>query len=151
MRIGAENQKSFLVIQPAFIGDVILGTAVVEKLHLFYPQAKIDFLLRAGNESLLKNNPCITNIIALDKKNNKLKNLFSIGLELRKEKYDYVINLHRFASSGILTLLSGAKTKIGFAKNPFSFFFTQTVKHTIGTGEHETQRNQLLISEITAI
>ena len=43
----------FLIIQTAFIGDVILATALVEKLHRHYPEATIDFALRKGNEGLL--------------------------------------------------------------------------------------------------
>ena len=50
------SPKSFLVIQTAFIGDVILATALVEKLKEKFPEASIDFLLRKGNEDLLKRN-----------------------------------------------------------------------------------------------
>ncbi|MFT4757403.1 MAG: ADP-heptose:LPS heptosyltransferase, partial [Vicingaceae bacterium] len=51
--------NKILIIQTAFIGDVILTTPVVEKLSEFYPDAKIDFLLRRGNEQLLENHPKI--------------------------------------------------------------------------------------------
>ena len=43
----------FLVVQTAFIGDVILATPIVEKLRAFYPDAQVDFLLRKGDEALL--------------------------------------------------------------------------------------------------
>ena len=49
----ATNFQSFLIIQTAFIGDLILATALIEKLRKFYPHASIDFLLRKGNETLL--------------------------------------------------------------------------------------------------
>jgi heptosyltransferase-2 len=39
-----------LVIQTAFIGDVILATPVLEKLHRSFPGAAIDVLVRKGNE-----------------------------------------------------------------------------------------------------
>ena len=45
--------QKFLVIQTAFIGDVVLATAIIEKLHQFFPDARIDFLVRKGNEALL--------------------------------------------------------------------------------------------------
>ena len=35
-----------LVIQTSFIGDVVLATGIVEKLHSSFPDAEIDFLLR---------------------------------------------------------------------------------------------------------
>ena len=65
------------------------------------------------------------------------------------QRYDRVINLHRFFSSGLITVFSGAKEKIGFKKNPFSFFFTKKYDHEIGNGMHEVQRNQLLIASFT--
>ena len=45
--------QKFLIIQTAFIGDVVLATSLIEKLHRHFPEAQIDFLLRKGNESLL--------------------------------------------------------------------------------------------------
>ena len=54
--------QKFLVIQTAFIGDVVLATALIEKLHNFYPAAKIDFLLRKGNENLLANHPYLNEV-----------------------------------------------------------------------------------------
>ena len=139
----------FLIIQTAFIGDVILATPIIEKLHTFYPESQIDFLLRKGNENLLKNHPYVSNILIWDKKKDKKKNLFRILKLIRGNKYDYVINLQRFASTGIITAFSRGKIKVGFNKNPFSFLFTRKIKHEIGNGQHEVERNIKLISEIT--
>ena len=139
----------FLIIQTAFIGDVVLATPIIEKLHKFYPDSQIDFLLRKGNENLLKNHPYISNLLIWDKKNEKKKNLFRIIKLIRSKKYDYVINLQRFASTGIITAFSGSKIKVGFSKNPLSFLFTRKIKHEIGNGKHEIERNIELISEIT--
>ena len=142
------NQR-FLIIQTAFIGDVILATSVAEKLHAFYPHSEIDFVVRKGNESLLFNHPFIKNVFAWDKKNNKIKNLFAIARQVKANKYDTVVNLHRFSSSGVIVGYSGAKNRLGFDKNPMSFLFTKKVKHEIGNGKHEVERNQELIEDIT--
>lgn len=141
--------KKILLIQTAFTGDVVLATPVLEKLHKFYPEAEIDFLVRKGNESLLKDHPFVKEVLIFDKKNEKLRNIFRLLLKIRKKKYDLVVNMHRFASSGILAGLSGAKERIGFDKNPFSFLYTKKVKHEIGTGKHEVRRNLELIEGIT--
>ncbi|MEO6883281.1 MAG: glycosyltransferase family 9 protein [Bacteroidia bacterium] len=138
-----------LILQTAFIGDVILATSLVEKLHQFHPIAEIDFLLRKGNESLLEGHPYIHQTLVWDKKKNKLKNLFLLHKKIEKEKYDVVINLQRFASSGFLIAFSGAKQKIGFEKNPFSFLFTTKIKHEIGGKKYEIDRNQELIKALT--
>ena len=137
----------FLVIQTAFIGDVILATALVEKLNAAHPGSRIDMLVRSGNESLLQNNPCLGKIIVWNKKQDKISNLFKVISAVRKEKYDAVINVHRFFSSGLITVFSGAKEKIGFRKNPLSAFFTMRVEHSV-SGLHETERNQKLITHL---
>ncbi len=137
--------RKFLIIQTAFTGDVILATSLVEKIHSIFPDSEIDVLVRKGNESLLNNNTCIRNILVWNKKEKKFRNLFGMLGTIRKEKYSDVINLQRFASSGLLTIGSGAATTSGFDKNPFSFLFTHKVPHKIGNGKHEIERNQELI------
>lgn len=138
-----------LVIQTAFIGDVILATPVIEKLHQYFPDAHIDFLLRKGNEGLLAGHPYLNKVLIWDKKTSKLSNLNQIIADVKREKYDKVINLHRFGSSGLVTLFSGAAEKIGFHKNPFAFCYTKKVRHVIGNGKHEVERNIELIADFT--
>lgn len=141
--------KRFLVIQTAFTGDAILASAVLENLHTHFPTAKIDLLVRKGNESLFTGHPFLHKVLVWNKQQNKLKHLLQLLFTIRRNGYDQVINLHRFATSGILTAFSGAKVTTGFDKNPLSFLFTNKVKHVIGDGRHETDRNQELIENLT--
>lgn len=139
---------TILVIQTAFIGDAILASAVLENLHQEYPNANIDFLVRKGNESLYAEHPFLNEVLVWNKKEGKYRSLRKLLKKIRKRKYDTVINIHRFASSGILTAFSGAKQKIGFNKNPLSAFFNIKIPHEIGNGKHETERNYELIKSI---
>jgi heptosyltransferase II len=141
--------QKFLVIQTAFTGDVVLATAILEKLSRFFPSAQLDFLVRKGNEGLLQDHPFLHETIVWNKKENKKKNLFNILKKIRKEKYDAVINLQRFASTGILTAFSGGRQKIGFDKNPFSFLFTKKITHDLSAQKHEVERNNELIEHLT--
>ncbi|QHT65731.1 glycosyltransferase family 9 protein [Rhodocytophaga rosea] len=141
--------QSILIIQTAFIGDVILATSLIEKLRQYYPEAQLDFLVRKGNEGVLQDHPYMRNILIWNKKQGKYKSLYDLLQYIRSEQYDVVVNLQRFASMGFLTALSGAKQKIGFDKNPFSFFFDIRVPHRIGEGNHETERNQALLTHLT--
>ena len=136
----------FLIIQTAFIGDVVLATPMAEALAQL-DNAEVHFLVRKGNESLLENNPFIDRILIWNKHQNKLRNLFQLGNEIRKEKFDCVINLQRFASTGFLTWRSGALKKIGFQENPFSFCFSSKFKHEVNNGLHEVNRNLELLRE----
>lgn len=137
--------KKLLIIQTAFIGDVILSTALIENLSQL-KNCKVDFLLRKGNESLLKNNPHINQVIIWDKQNSKWSSFWQVLKKIRGEKYDFVINLQRFFTMGLLTTLSSAKKTIGFDKNPFSFLFDFKVKHDVNNGKHEVDRNNEILS-----
>lgn len=146
------NKKQFdkiLIIQTAFIGDVILATVLIEKLKQHYPKSKIDFLLRKGNESLLENHPLLNQTLIWNKKEGKYKTLIKTIKQIRKEHYDLVINVQRFMSSGIITAFSKAKYKVGFDKNPLSWTFDKKIKHEIKDDIHEIQRNLNLVTEFT--
>lgn len=144
--------QKFLVIQTAFIGDVVLATGILEKLHEHYPDASIDYMVRKGNERLLDGHPFLNKVLVWNKKDGKYKSLRALLKEIRAEHYDKVINVQRYATTGFVTVFSNAKEKIGFDKNPWSFLFTTKIKHHMNAGGyslHEIERNHLLISSFT--
>jgi heptosyltransferase-2 len=155
-----------LVIQTAFIGDVVLATAMLENLHAAYPAATIDMLVRQGANDLFVDHPYVNAVHVWDKKKNKYQHLFQVLKTIRSNKYDVVINVQRYLATGIITVLSGAKKTIGFDKNPLSFLFSEVVKHQFGaaadavstaphetspheTTPHETSRNHTLLASLT--
>ena len=160
--------RRILVIQTAFIGDVVLATAMLENLHAAYPTAKLDILVRQGANELFTNHPYMNQVHVWDKKKNKYQHLFQIIKTIRGIEYDVVINVQRYLATGIITVLSGAKKTIGFDKNPLSFLFSEKVKHQFGgaaqavstapnasatspheTSPHETSRNHTLLVSLT--
>ena len=137
-----------LVIQTAFLGDAILATSLLETLHRALPEAVLDFLVRKGHESLFDAHPYLHEVLVWDKKKDRYKNLWKLLQHIRAQRYDQVITLQRFASTGFLTAFSGAKARIGFDKNPFSFAFTHTKPHELRQGTHEIERNFSLIENM---
>jgi len=142
--------KKILIIQTAFLGDVILATAAINEAYRIFPEAKIDVLVKKGNEALLDNNPKISEIFTLDKSLGKFIEIKRLTQLFRANSYDLCLNFHRFGSSGIITMRCGAKLKYGFQKNPFSVFFTKKFRHTIGDGTHEVARNLTMLHEFGA-
>jgi heptosyltransferase-2 len=144
--------QKILVIQTAFIGDAVLATGILEKLHASFPDAALDYMVRKGNESLFHQHPFLHEVLIWDKKKSKYKHLLQLLRKIQKNKYDIVINVQRFAATGFLTAFSGAKEKIGFDKNPFSYWFTKKIKHIVSDGSHvlhEIERNHQLIESFT--
>jgi heptosyltransferase II len=144
--------QKILVIQTAFIGDVVLSTALLESLHEQYPLAAIDILVRKGNESLFTQHPFIHEVIVWNKKNKKYIHWLQLLFKIRTSKYDAVANVQRFAATGLWTALSKATFTIGFDKNPFSFLFSHAIQHLeIQNGMHEIDRNHQLIQVLGTI
>lgn len=144
--------NKILIIQTASLGDVILSTPLIEKLNHFFPNAKIDFLLKYGYEGVLRRHPKLHHVIVWDKTEKKYRHLKELIEIIRENKYDLVVNIQRFASSGLIAALSGAKHKVGFSKNPFSVFFSKKIDHRISTSvisPHETERNLKLVEHLT--
>lgn len=139
-------KPAVLVIQTAFIGDVILATGLVESIRSKIPEAQIDFVVRKGNEELVTGNPGIRRVFILDK-SRKYSSVRELIAEFRRARYDYAINVQRFATTGLMTVLSGASITIGFDKNPLSFFFSKRVRHEID-GLHEVERNLRLLDPL---
>ena len=139
-----------LIVQTAYIGDVILATGLIESIHQAFPEAQIDFVLRKGNESLLKNHPFVNKLYIWDKKKNKFSNLIKLIGQIRKERFDLVVNLQRFFSTGLIALCAKSKNKRGYDKNPLSFCYHKKTEHFIGKN-HETYRNFSLIDDLKNI
>ena len=140
--------EKILLIQTASIGDVILLTSLMEKLHDKFPNAAIDLVVKSPNEQLFANHPYVRDIWVWNKKNGKYRNLFQIICGIREQHYDVVLCVQRFFSAGLMCVLSGAKHRIGFDKNPLAFLFTEAKPHRIEKGIHEIDRNISLLSDI---
>jgi len=127
-----------LVIQTAFLGDAVLGTALLERIHAEHPKCRIDYLVRKGNEGLFAGHPFLNRVLTFDK-SRKVAELWRLIATIRAARYDVVINAQRFASSGLITVLSGAQQTVGYDRNPFSMVFGRKVDHPMSNG-HEVDR-----------
>ena len=106
-----------LIIKFRFIGDVLLTTPLVANLKTHYPNASIHFALNQGTQAVIQNNPQIDKIHIYDRGTIKKSNIFKriwlelkYALELRKEKFDIVINTETSDRGIFLAKFSGAKT-----------------------------------------
>ena len=101
----------FLIVRLGSFGDIVHALPLVGCLRNKFPEAQIDWLVgKAGYEflSLIK----------------ELNNIYSPTVEsmklIRKQNYDYVIDVQGLFKSGFLSRLSGGKKIIGF-KNTREF------------------------------
>ena len=135
-----------LVIQTAFIGDAILTTGLLETL--LDGGFAVDLLVRAGNEGLFREHPRLGRIIVWEKRRHKYRNWLRVLGQIRAGGYAYVVNTHRYSSTGLWTALSGAPQRYGFRQNPFSWAYTFRTPYVTRDGSHETERNLALVAPL---
>ena len=142
------SKKQILIIQTAFIGDVILSTCLLEFFKAVYPDCVLDFVLRKSNASLLSEHPSIRNLITWDKSAPKVLSLRKVIKTIRKNRYDLVVNTHRYTSTGLMTLFAKAVSTVGYDKNPLSRLFSRRVVHRFEEGLHEVDRLHALVQHL---
>src|SRR3954469_1183190 len=98
-----DSPKSILVIQLRRLGDVLVTTPAVEALRLAYPKAKIDFLVEKPGDQLLSGNPNLDVVVLYD-----TARPWAMIREVRRRRYDWVIDFLGTPRSAIVTALSGA-------------------------------------------
>jgi heptosyltransferase II len=144
------KNRKILVIQTAFLGDVILALPIVQTIRNHISESIIDFLCIPSTENVLMNHPSINKVIPYDKKDaDKLDKFIEVLSEIREEEYDVVITPHRFLRSALLSYYSEAKVRIGFDKNSLSFLLTAKAKYV--KDKHEILRNLDLVKLIPGI
>ncbi|MEO6285099.1 MAG: glycosyltransferase family 9 protein [Dyadobacter sp.] len=79
----------FLILRFSSIGDIVLTTPVVRCLKQQMPDAEIHYFTKSKFEFILKDNPYIDKVWLLEKNTSELLSI------LKKEKFNYIIDLHR--------------------------------------------------------
>jgi heptosyltransferase-2 len=127
-----------LVIQTAFLGDVILTTPLISLLaERFGP---VDVVTTPAAASLLDHHPAVADVIRYDKHgaDRGWKSFRRLGAELRARRYERVYLPHRSFRSAMLARWSGIRERIGFADSAGAFTYTRRVSRP--KEGHEVER-----------
>lgn len=117
-----------LVIQQKKIGDVLISSIICNNLRKAYPDAQIDYLVYESTTPVLEGNPNIDNLILFKPEHQKSKLEFlKLGLRLRKEKYDILIDAYSKIESWLLVVLIRANRRISYKKIGRNFLYTDNV------------------------
>ncbi len=138
------NLERILIIQTAFIGDVILALPLLQVLRRNFPDSKIDFMLIPKTSELLRNHPDVNEVIIFDKKGKDrgARGIIKMVKLLSKRNYDIAFIPHRSFRSAVIPFLAGVEIRVGFDKSFFKFFYTHVVKYR---KVHEIERNLSLL------
>ncbi len=136
------NFESILVIQTAFLGDLLLTLPVAYHLKKINPFYKVTFLIKQELNQISEIYPGIDEYILIDKS----KYLYSIYEVVKKikNKFDLVISPHRSARSALIAYLSNAPVRISFNRSSLNFLYTHLIPYS--NDKHEIERNLSLLS-----
>ncbi|MBI5193080.1 MAG: HAD-IIIA family hydrolase [Nitrospirae bacterium] len=118
----ANSKKSrILIIKPSSLGDIVHSLPVLWALRKLHPDAHIGWVVKEVWKDMLIENPLLDEIILLK---NGLKGFLLAVNEIRKNRYDTIIDLQGLFRSGMLSYLSGGKKRVGFENaREFAYLF----------------------------
>ena len=99
-----QETLKILVVRFSSIGDIVLTTPVVRMLKKQL-NAQVHYLTKSSYVSLLKNNPYIDSVYQIE------NSISEVIADLKKEKYDYIIDLHSNLRTQILKFRLGVHAK----------------------------------------
>jgi len=109
---------SIIVLQTAFLGDVILSTAFVNALKQTFPQAEIDILLIPQTVEVFQDNPHIRRIIIFDKRQwfRRIVSFLQVWKTIARAHYDLAVALQLSFTTSLLMWLPGIPERLGYPR-----------------------------------
>ena len=137
-----------LVIQTAFLGDVVLTTPLFRAVKEHWPEGKLAALVIPQTAPILAGLPTVDEVIAHDKRRGGAGEFRRIVRKVRGENFDVVISPHRSVRSGTIAWLSGAGRRVGYRESACPFYYSERVRRP--RERHETGRI-LALAEVLGI
>src|SRR5258708_9499821 len=113
--------RRIALIKPSALGDIVHALPVLSALRGRFPDARITWVVNTSYEPLIAGHPDLTDTLAFDRSAFKRGFRRAIGYsltfaaELRRRRFDLVIDLQGLLRTGLMCLATGAPRRIGFA------------------------------------
>ena len=147
--------KNILIIKPSSFGDIVQALPVAAHLRSAWPGARISWLVNTQYRRLLEHNPCIDRLFLFQRHlwrpHRNLPEAISSFVRLCRQLYgarfDTVLDLQGLFRSGLLTAMTGAATRAGFAnaRECARLFYTSRVD--VPDEEMHAVERYLLVAE----
>lgn len=166
--------EKILIIKPSSLGDIIHALPVAASIKASLPDAAIDWVVGKGYEEILEGSPAIRRIITFDRgmfsgrgrakgkqgdTGNRrqcplvicrpIEELGKFLSELRRERYDAVIDLQGLLRSALMAKVSRSPRRIGFenAREGAPWFYGEKVA-VPGSVTHAVDRYMLVLGRL---
>jgi heptosyltransferase-3 len=133
-----------LLIRLRLIGDVVLTTPAIRALRRAYPEARLTYLVEPQAAPVVEVNPHLDAVVVAPLLTGlaRWRADAALGLRLRREAFDMVIDFHGGPRSSWLALGTGAPVRIGYAVPGRGWMYTRQVARARGHRDRHSVHNQ---------
>ncbi len=146
-----------VLIKPSSLGDVIHTLPLVTAISRQVPGSIVDWVVRPEYAALVTAHPDVRQTLLFHRARwsraanmpHTLAEIIGLVRQLRREHYDYLLDVQGLLRSGMLSLLSGARIRVGFVNaREFARFSYNRPVAIPGQGIHAVDRYMLLLQEL---
>lgn len=139
-KVDPSTLKKILLIRLRLIGDVVMTTPAVAALKQALPQAYIDYLVEEPFSRLVEGLPQLNRVIVIPAKQ-KMVDSLRLFRQIRKEKYDALIDFHGGPRASLIAFFARAGVKIGYRLKYKSFVYDIRLPRGPETGHYHSVEN----------
>jgi heptosyltransferase-2 len=122
-----ESYGKILIVDLAYIGDLLMSTPAIENLRRAFPEAHIDIMVAPGSFPVIEHSPHVDRVITSDVKSGGWNALREEAARISKENYDLAVSFHRGHGTLLMLRMSGVRRRIGFTHGGRGFFLTDGI------------------------
>jgi heptosyltransferase II len=123
-----DDPRSVLVIQPAYLGDVVFTSALVDSIGARFPSAQIDVCVTPRGSDIVLAMPRAARPIVFDKRGADRGAQGLLRVAGRAKDHDLAVLPHRSLRSGLLARLARIPRRVGFRGAAASFLYTDRIR-----------------------
>ena len=133
-----------LLIRLRLIGDVVLTTPVIRALRRTFPDAHLTYLVEPSAAPVIARNPHLNDVVVspLLQGAARVREDVRLGLQLRRQRFDTVIDFHGGPRSSLLAWLTGARTRIGYQMKGRGWMYSVRIERPRGHRPRHSVTNQ---------
>lgn len=119
--LSAHRAERIALLKPSALGDIIHCLPVLTALRQRYPHAHITWIVNQTYEPLLRGHPDLDDILAFDRRASHdgwraaAKSWLHFLGELRRRRFDLVLDLQGLARTAVMVLATGAARRVGLS------------------------------------
>jgi heptosyltransferase-1 len=130
------------------MGDVLMTTPAASVLRDAFPRASISYVVEEPYKDLVEGSSLFDEVLVLPR-NTSNRDFIRFLRDVRKRRYDILLDFHGGPRSSMITFFSGAKKKIGYLLPKKSFLYDVKVPRAPETGRvHSVENHTNLVKAL---